>query len=99
MDMVDGTTLPSTETESSQTETDSTDTMTTPSMEELSRNASVETTTEGVSTTVTVVTMEEGETMTPLDKFTTASFGSGKAIETTLETETESSNQVKQIKK
>ena len=98
MDMVDGTTTPSnasTETESSQTESDTTDTMTTPSMEELSRNASEETTTEGVTTTVTVVTTAEGEAMTPLDKFTKASFGSGQSIETTLETETETSNQVK----
>ncbi len=72
--------------------------MTTPSMEELSRDATEETTTEGVTTTVTVVTTEEGEAMTPLEKFTTASFGTGKSIETTLETETETSKQVKMIK-
>jgi len=70
----------------------------TPSMEELSRDATEETTTEGVTTTVTVVTTEEGEAMTPLEKFTTASFGSGKSIETTLETETETSKQVEMMK-
>ena len=103
---IDGTVLyyesNTTETASSQTETDSIEMfMSTPSILELSKNETQLEETSATTESVTTITMstETDETMTPLERFTTTSYGTEKPIETTLESdsETEATKQVPKI--
>jgi hypothetical protein len=95
IDKVDETSLfdsNTTETASSQIETETTEiSMSTPSILELSINVTQEDKTAATTESVTTITMstETEETMTPLDRFTTTSFGTVKPMETTLESESE----------
>ena len=75
--------------------------MSTPSILELSKNETQLEETSATTESVTTITMstETDETMTPLERFTTTSYGTEKPIETTLESdsETEATKQVPKI--